>query len=141
MKLLHNNLYVGGQITALDFESLKATGIKTIINNRPDNEEAGQFSSEDAAKLAAEYGISYHYLPMANGQPMPSSLVEDFKTIVDATDEGILAHCRSGMRSSFIWALGEIPAGSISVDEAIEKAHAAGIPLGNARSVLESVQA
>lgn len=141
MKQLHNKLYVGGQITALDFESLKASGIKTIINNRPDNEEAGQLSSEDAAKLAAEHGISYHYLPMANGQPMPADLVEDFKTIVDSTDEAVLAHCRSGMRSSFIWALGEIPTGSVSVDEAIDKAQLAGIPLGNARAILENTQA
>ena len=125
----------------IDFESLKDAGISTIINNRPDNEEAGQFSSDDAAKLAAEYRINYHYLPMANGQSMPPSLVEDFKAIVDAADGEVLAHCRSGMRSSFIWALGAIPAGTVSVDEAIEKAHAAGIPLGNARAVLESVQA
>ena len=45
------------------------------------------------------------------------------------------------MRSSFIWALGVIPTGKVTVDEAIEKAHAAGVPLGNARAVLESVQA
>jgi len=78
---------------------------------------------------------------MANGQPMTATLVDDFKSIIDSTDAGVLAHCRSGMRSSFIWALGQIPEGNISVDEAIEKAHAIGVPLGNARTVLESVQA
>ncbi len=141
MKLLHNHLYVAGQITAHDFKSLKTAGIETIINNRPDNEEAGQLSASEAAKLAAENGIAYHYLPMVNGQPLPPTLVEDFKRIVESTDGAILAHCRSGMRSSFIWALGQIPDGTISVDEAIAKAQAAGIPLGNARAVLESVQA
>jgi uncharacterized protein (TIGR01244 family) len=141
MKQLHNNLYVGGQINALDFETLKAAGIRTIINNRPDNEEAGQFSSAEAANLAAQYNISYHYLPMANGQPMRSNLVADLKTIIDATDLPILIHCRSGMRSAFIWALGQIPEGNLSVDQAIEKAQAAGIPLGNARAALASVQA
>lgn len=140
MKQLHKHLYVAGQITELDFETLKSAGIKTIINNRPDDEEPGQFRSADAATLAKKNGIDYHYLPMVNGQPMPATLVEDFKTIIESSDEGILAHCRSGMRSSFIWALGQIPDGNISVDEAIEKAQAAGIPLGNARSVLESVQ-
>ena len=44
------------------------------------------------------------------------------------------------MRSSFIWALGKIADGNISVDQAIEVAAAAGIPLNNARAVLESVQ-
>jgi len=141
MKLLHNHIYVAGQINAHDFEALKTAGIKTIINNRPDNEEEGQLNSSEAAKLAGENGIAYHYLPMVNGQPLPPTLVEDFKKIIESNDGAILAHCRSGMRSSFIWALGQIPDGTISVNEAIEKAQAAGIPLGNARAVLESVQA
>ncbi len=141
MKQLHKNLYVGGQITAHDFEQLTKAGINTIINNRPDNEEPGQFSSAEAAAKAKDHGISYHYLPMANGKPLPADLVEDFKRILATADGAVLAHCRSGMRSSFIWALGQIPSGAISVDEAIDKAQAAGIPLGNARAVLESVQA
>jgi len=141
MKQLHNNLYVGGQITAHDFEQFTKAGITTIINNRPDDEEPGQFNSTEAAAAAKEHGINYHYLPMANGKPLPADLVEDFKRILASVDGAVLAHCRSGMRSSFIWALGQIPSGAISVDEAIEKAQAAGIPLGNARAVLESVQA
>lgn len=140
MKHLHDNIYVGGQITEADFENIKAAGITLIINNRPDAEEAGQLSSSDAGQLAQEQGIDYHYLPMANGQPLPDNLVDDFKTIIENAKGGVLAHCRSGMRSSFIWALGQIPDGKISVDEAIEKAQAAGIPLANARAVLESVK-
>ncbi len=140
MKQLHKNIYVTGQISPHDFESLKSAGIKTIINNRPDDEEAGQLHSSDAAQLAKENSIAYHYLPMVNGEPVQASLVEDFRAIVDASDDAILVHCRSGMRSSFIWALGQIPSGAISVDDAIKKAQAAGIPLGNARAMLESVQ-
>ena len=140
MKKLHQNIYVGGQITALDFDTFKSVGIKTIINNRPDDEEPNQFSSVKAAALAQENNIAYHYLPMVNGQPLHASLVEEFKAIIEATDEAVLIHCRSGMRSSFIWALGEIPNGDISVEEAIKKAQAAGIPLDSARSVLESIE-
>jgi len=140
MKQLFNNIYVAGQITANDFPALAEAGIKIIINNRPDNEEPGQLSSVEAQALAQENGITYHYLPMANGQPLPENLVSDFKAIVDDNDAPILTHCRSGMRSSFLWALGQIPTGSISADQAIEAAHNAGIPLGNARAVLESVE-
>lgn len=140
MKQLHQHIYVAGQISALDFKTFKSAGIKTIINNRPDNEEPGQLNSTEAAQLAQDNGLEYHYLPMANGQPMPPTLVDDFKAIIESTQEGVVAHCRSGMRSSFIWALGQIPEGNVSVDQAIEKAQAAGIPLGNARAVLESVQ-
>ena len=139
MKQLHQNLYVAGQISALDFEQIKSSGITAIINNRPDNEEPGQYSSAEAAEIAKQHNIAYHYLPMANGQAMPETLVADFKYVIDTTEGAVLAHCRSGMRSSFIWALGQIPEGTVTVDEAIDKASAAGIPLGNARAVLESV--
>jgi len=140
MKHLFDNIYVAGQITESDFASFVDAGIKVIINNRPDNEEPGQFSSSQAKALAEQHDIAYHYLPMANGQPMPETLVSDFKRIIESTTEPVLTHCRSGMRSSFIWALGQIPDGKINVDQAIESAQNAGIPLANARSVLESVK-
>jgi len=140
MKNLFNNIFVAGQINPSDFPTMVEAGIKVIINNRPDNEEPGQFLSTDAEQLAKEHGIAYHYLPMANGQPLPENLVSDFKAIVNGTDEPILTHCRSGMRSSFIWALGQVEDGKITVDQAVDCAQNAGIPLANARAVLESVK-
>lgn len=139
MKQLFNNLYVAGQITANDIKTLADAGFTTIINNRPDNEEPGQLSHLEAQTIAQEHGLDYVYLPMANGQPLPENTVADFKTIIDAPDNKVLAHCRSGMRSSVIWALGAIAAGQVSVDEAIEAGAAAGIPLQNARPLLEAV--
>ncbi|RBP48324.1 TIGR01244 family sulfur transferase [Arenicella xantha] len=140
MKHLHKNIFVGGQIQAADFDALAHAGIKVIINNRPDGEEPNQLTAHQARELAAEYGIDYHYLPMANGQPMPDDLVANFKSIIDSNEDPIFAHCRSGMRSSFIWAIGQIEAKNLSADETIESAQAAGIPLGNARAVLESLE-
>lgn len=140
MKQLYKNLLVAGQINPSDFENLKKSGINTIINNRPDGEEPGQSTSEQARAAANEHNIDYHYLPMANGQPLPENIIEDFKKIVDNSDGSVLAHCRSGMRSSFIWALGAVAQGVVSVDEAIEAGQSAGIPLQNARAVLDSVK-
>jgi len=77
---------------------------------------------------------------MANGQPLPDDLVDNFKAVIKNSQGNVLAHCRSGMRSSFIWALGAIADGEITVDAAIEAGQAAGVPLQNARAVLESVQ-
>jgi len=139
MKHLYQNLYVAGQLGEADFEALKEAGVNTIINNRPDNEEAGQLSADEAAQLAKQNGIEYHHLPMANGQPLPENLVAEFKAIVANSNGSVLAHCRSGMRSSFIWALGAIPTGNVSVDQAIEAASSAGIPLNNAREALEQI--
>lgn len=139
MKHLHNNLHVAGQLQEVDFRLLAEQGVKVIINNRPDDEEAGQLNHPQAKALAEELGMSYHYLPMANGQPLPADLVENFKHVLQNSEGPILAHCRSGMRSSFIWALGEVADGNITVDDAIAAAQGAGIPLQNAKSALESV--
>jgi len=138
MKKLFDNIYVAGQISASDFESLAQAGIKTIINNRPDGEEAGQLDYATARDLAAKHNMNYHYLPMANGQPLPAGLIEEFKTAVEASQGAILAHCRSGFRSSFLWSMGQIMAGNLSPDQAISAAVQAGIPLEQARSTLEA---
>ena len=139
MKHLYENVYVAGQLQADDFAKLAQAGVRVVINNRPDNEEAGQLDSTHAAELADQHGIRYYYLPMTNGQPLPPNLVAEFKEVLDSTDDKILAHCRSGMRSSFLWALGQIADGTVTVDQAIEAAQAIGIPLKNARAALENV--
>ena len=139
MKKINDKLYLAGQIQSSELAAIADAGIRTIINNRPDGEEQGQPNADDIAAAAKEHGLAYHYLPMANNQPLPPTLVDDFKAILDNSNEPVLAHCRSGMRSSFIWALGELPTGSITVDEAIDRVQAVGIPLGNARAALESV--
>lgn len=138
MNKLDDSLYVAGQISLNDIDALAESGIKTIINNRPDNEEPGQLTQQDASQHAAQHGVNYVYLPMANGQPMSPTLIEDFKSVLDNTSEPVLAHCRSGMRSSFIWALGQIANGDMTVDQVIQAAQNANIPLENYRTVLES---
>ena len=140
MKKINDQLYLAGQISLSDLDSFVEAGIKTIINNRPDNEEPGQLAAEDVRSAAEDLGIEYHHLPMVNGQPLPDTLVSDFKAALENSKGPVLAHCRSGMRSSFLWALGQIPTGSVTVDQAIDAAQAVGIPLGNARQALESVQ-
>lgn len=138
MKQLHQNLYVAGQIQAQDFPALQEAGIKIIINNRPDGEQPGQLEQHTAAQLAEQHDMQYHYLPMANGQPLPETLVEDFKQVLDSSEDKILAHCRSGMRSSFIWALGQIADGALTPDQTIAAAANAGIALHSARVALEN---
>lgn len=139
MKQLNDHLYVAGQLSTLDIEQAAAAGIKTIINNRPDDEEPGQLNFQEASNLASSLGLDYHYLPMANGQPMPATLVDDFYKILEDSDRPVLAHCRSGMRSSVIWAMGQIKNGNTDADRAIAAATAVNIPLGNARALLESI--
>lgn len=139
MKPINDKLYVAKQLQTSDFHTAAEMGIKVIINNRPDNEEDNQLSHEIAQVLAKELGMEYHYLPMANGQPLPPTLVDDYKNVLDNADGKVLAYCRTGTRSSFLWALGQLQAGNITVEDAIQSAANADINLGNFRSVFESI--
>lgn len=139
MKALNDKLWVAGQLQTSDFHTAAEMGIAAIINNRPDNEESNQLSHEVAKVLAENLGMTYHYLPMANRQPFPPTLIADFKKVLDETEGQVLAHCRSGTRSSFIWALGQLQAGNITPDQAIESAANAGVNLSNFRQVFEQV--
>ncbi len=139
MKKLDDRLFVAGQLSKADIEQAAKAGIKTIINNRPDGEETGQMDHQTASEFSESLGMSYHYLPMPNGQPMPANLVDDFYQVIVDSEEAILAHCRSGMRSSVIWAMGQIKNKKLEVDQTINAANAAGIPLHNARALLEAV--
>ncbi|MGE4327509.1 MAG: sulfur transferase domain-containing protein, partial [Pseudodonghicola sp.] len=58
--------------------------------------------------------------------------------IADATGP-VLGYCRTGTRSTVIWALGQ--AGTLPVDEILEKASAAGYQLDHLRPALEALAA
>ena len=99
-----DTLSVAGQITREDIAAFAKDGYGTIINNRPDGEEPGQLSHEDAAAEAAKHGIGYHYIPVLTH----TITRKDVIACQHAAERGphkVLAHCRSGTRSYLLWAL------------------------------------
>ena len=61
---LTERVMVAPQIAAPDFAALAAAGVRTVINNRPDGEDAGQLASAQAARLAAKAGLAYRHIPV-----------------------------------------------------------------------------
>lgn len=143
MQAITDNFFVTGQINAEHFTLAKAQGITLIINNRPDGEENGILSVADAQQLAAQQGITYLHLPMANGQPLPEDLIPSMQTALQeqTKDNGkTLAHCRSGTRSSFLWAAVQIIEGQASAQETIQMAAQAGINLTSFMPFLQHLE-
>lgn len=104
LKWLDPSLAVHGQIMADDVPALKAQGIRLIINNRPDGEEAGQPTSAEIAKAAADAGVGYAHVPVAKTGPTQSDAVAFAKAIHTLGGKG-LAFCRTGNRSAATWRL------------------------------------
>jgi len=103
-------LSAAGALDAADIEALAAAGVKTIINNRPDGEDPGQLSADEARQRAAAHGIAYHHIPFV-GATLTRADIDAFEAILREAPQPTVAHCRSGTRSTMIWALTRLRAG------------------------------
>ncbi|WP_029008499.1 TIGR01244 family sulfur transferase [Azospirillum halopraeferens] len=96
---VEDNVYVCGQLQEADFADLARQGVKTIVNNRPDGEEATQLPHARAAELAAQHGLEYHFIPVGR-DPLTLEMVDRFADILAQSPRPVVAYCRSGARSS-----------------------------------------
>ena len=135
MKQLTDNIFVSGQIKPDDLKGFKEDGISVIINNRPDGEMFGQPTSEELAAEAEKLGLTYHHVPMA-GQLDPDLITAMGEALRDM--EGpVLAFCRSGTRSTYLWALTE--AGKRPTEEIVSMAANAGYDIRNLVAILQNL--
>jgi len=96
-------LSVAGQISKDDIADLAKSGVATIVNNRPDNEEPGQLTAADAEAEAKKHGLDYRYLPITTGT-ITRAQVAEFEKLLLRSPKPVLAHCRSDTRCYLMWA-------------------------------------
>ncbi len=106
LKRLDNKLTVSGQISADDVMQLAKEGVKTLICNRPDGEGSDQPGFQEIATAAEALGIECHHLPVISGR-VEDADAERFGSLLENADGLVHAYCRSGMRSTTLWALYE----------------------------------
>lgn len=105
MRRLDETTFVSDrQITVSDVNEAAASGIRLIVNNRPDGEEPGQPLAAEIEDAAARAGIAYHFVPIIRGIG-PADVEEMQKAWREAEGGKLLAFCRSGRRSAFACAL------------------------------------
>jgi uncharacterized protein (TIGR01244 family) len=97
-------LSVTGRLDAADIEALAGAGVRTIINNRPDGEDRGQLPAADARRIAEANGIAYYHIPIT-AATLSRADVDAFAAVLRDTPAPVVAHCRSGTRSTLLWAL------------------------------------
>ncbi|MBE1203364.1 TIGR01244 family sulfur transferase [Aminobacter carboxidus] len=93
---------VSGQITPEEVAAIKAAGFKSVICNRPDDEQPGQ-PSADSVKAAVEAaGLAFRYIPVISGA-MTGDNVADMADALDEMDGPVFAYCRSGTRCTNLY--------------------------------------
>lgn len=126
---------VAPQLTLEDVASAAAEGFRTIINNRPDNEEPGQPREAELVAVAQSSGITFRTLPFRG--PPPPAVVAETVLIMEQAPGPILAFCRSGTRSAAAWGMAQALSGAATPDQIIDAAAKAGYDLTPARDALE----
>ncbi|MDV9033034.1 TIGR01244 family sulfur transferase [Pseudomonas sp. RAC1] len=103
---LADGVFVSGQISPDDIPEIAALGVKTIVCNRPDGEDAQQPLSQSILNAAEQAGIAYIYMPVVSGSVSDADAAA-FGEAISTSDGSVLAFCRSGMRSTTLWALSQ----------------------------------
>lgn len=126
LRYLTPDFAVAPQITLDDIAEAARLGFRSLINNRPDEEVAPELANAVLQEAAAALGLSYIHLPYYPGVLTPD-LVTGFETALAAAEAPVLAWCRSGTRSSHLWALSQ--AGRLPLEEIVQTAKTAGYDL------------
>ncbi len=101
---LSPGLSVTGRLERADIDALSEAGVRTIINNRPDGEDPGQMPAAEARRLAETQGIAYRHIPITAAS-LTRADVDAFAATLREAEAPVVAHCRSGTRSTLLWAL------------------------------------
>ena len=109
MRRLDEHVSVAGQVDPAQVPSLAASGVTLIVNNRPDGEDPGQPTSAELEAAARAAGIGYRHIPVSGG--ISPDQVAAMRQALEGTEGQVLAFCRVGMRSAFLWALARASAG------------------------------
>ena len=108
---LSPGLSTAGKLDRSDIEALARAGVRTILNNRPDGEDPGQFPAAEARRIAEAHGITYHHIPVTAAS-LSRADVDAFAGALATAPTPIVAHCRSGTRSTLLWALARMREGA-----------------------------
>lgn len=136
---LSENLLVAPQLSQQDIANAAIDGIQTIICNRPDREEPNQPDIDQIRQWAAEAGIPcVLYQPVQMPQ-IDSNAARKFARQIQQSPAPVLAYCRSGVRSSLLWALGQLADGA-EPHQLVQTAAKAGIDISAALPRLLAAQ-
>ena len=128
VKRINDKVSVSPQITPADLPALKSQGFTTIVNNRPDGESPDQPSSAAMEAAAKAAGMGYHYIPLGRDGVSPE-MVEEETAALEGSAGPVLAYCRSGTRSTTLWALAQ--AGKKPAQEIVSAAANAGYDMSH----------
>jgi uncharacterized protein (TIGR01244 family) len=136
---LSETMIVSPQIEPADIAAARDRGVTLIVNNRPDGEDPGAPQGDEIEAAARDAGIEYLAIPIGRAgfsEPQIDRLVD----ALDRTDGKTLGYCRSGTRSTLLWALARAKAGD-APESIAAAASAAGYDISPVRPMVDMLAA
>ena len=136
---LTSDIFVSPQIGVDAVAEAKDLGVALIINNRPEGESEDQISGADIEAAARAAGLDYVAIPITHSgfsEPQVHAMAE---ALAGAKGK-VLAYCRSGTRSTLLWALAESAQGG-DPDALTNMAAKAGYDVSPVRPLMDMLKA
>jgi uncharacterized protein (TIGR01244 family) len=133
------SFWASPQIDLADIAEAQARGIGLILNNRPEGEADDQVPGTQVEAAARAAGLDYLAIPVSPGG-FSEEQVQAMSDALDGAQGPVLAYCRSGTRSTLLWALAQAKRGRAPADIAGDAARA-GYDVAPIRPLLEMLAA
>lgn len=136
---LTESIYAAPQITLDDVAEAAQMGVRLIVNNRPEGESDDQVPGAEIEAAARAAGIAYVAIPITHAGFSEPQVVAMASALENA-DGPVLAYCRSGTRSTLLWALAEASQGG-DPDSLTNMAAKAGYDVNPIRPLMDMLRA
>ena len=127
------------QITAGDIAEARDLGVTLVVNNRPEGEAADQVPGDQIAEAARTAGLDYRAIPIDHSG-FSMTQVEAMVDALESAQGKVLAYCRSGTRSTLLWALAAASKGA-DPEAIAQAAAAAGYDVSPVRGAMQELAA
>lgn len=107
---LTDQVFASPQINLAEVAEAAAQGIRLIINNRPEEESDDQVPGAEIEAAARSAGMDYIAIPVTHAGFSQWQMEAMARALTEASGP-VLAYCRSGTRSTLLWALTEASRG------------------------------
>ncbi len=136
---LSDNMLASPQITVADVAAAGPQGVTLIVNNRPEGESDDQTPGAEIEAAARAAGIDYLAVPITHAgfsHPQVAKLAE----AIERAEGTVLGYCRSGTRSTLLWALARASLGD-QPESLTAAAAAAGYDVSPVRPAMDALAA
>ncbi|MBB3407652.1 uncharacterized protein (TIGR01244 family) [Rhizobium sp. BK316] len=134
---ISEKLSVSPQPSIETIQSLYGRGFRTLINNRPDDDDPTQPGTQGESQEAKHCNLSYAFIPVTLGT-ITEADVRAFQRAVDESEGPVFAHCKTGTRSLSLYLIGEVLDGRMSADAVVEFGRVLGFDTSGAAAWLRT---